>query len=99
MESLSYDTVTYRPRSGGTRSIKAIIDYPGPEAIGTLAGGSRPVLDIYMENNSVRGITSAEVDTGGDKLDLPMRYGLSAKRLRIIEIAAQDKSILHLRAQ
>ena len=99
MESLSYDTITYWPRVGGSRTIKAIIDYPGPEAISGLAGGSRPILDVYIENNSIRGITSAEVDTGGDKLDLPMRYNLAAKRMRIIKIAAQDKSILHVQAQ
>jgi len=99
LESLSYDTIIYRPRAGGTRTIKGIIDFAGPAPIGALAGGSRPVIDIYFENSSVRGISSAEVDTGGDKLDLPQRYGLAAKTLRIIDMPAQDRAIVHLRAQ
>jgi len=100
MESLSFDTIIYRPRKGGSREIKAIVEYPGPAAIGGLEGGSRPVLDIYVKNDSIIGISSAELDTGGDKLDnVPLRYGLTNTKVRIIRIAGQDKAILHMRAQ
>jgi len=99
MDGLDAKSITYRPRTGASRSVKAIVDYPGPGAIGGLAGGSRPILDIYIENSSTSGISSAEVDTGGDKLDVPLRFGLTAARVRVTKIVAQDKAILHIQAQ
>jgi len=99
MDGLNAKTITYRPRSGASRSIKAIIEYPGPGAIDGLSGGSRPVMDIYVENSSTTGISSAEVDTGGDKLDVPLRFGLTNTRVRVTRIVAQDKAILHIQAQ
>ena len=99
MDGLDAKSITYYPRGGGSRSIEAIIEYPGPAAIGDLAGGSRPIMDIYIENSSTSGISSAEVDTGGDKLDVPLRFGLTAARVRITRIVAQDKAVLHIQAQ
>ena len=99
MAGLSYDTIVYRKRSGITRNIKAVLEYPGPEELMRLSGGNRPVIDVYVENNITRGISPAEIDTGGDKLELPLRIGLTNKKVRIIDIPDQDRTILHLRAQ
>jgi len=100
MDGLGAKTITYLPRGGGSRNIEAIIEYPGPGAIGGMASsGSRPIMDIYIENSSTSGISSAEVDTGGDKLDVPLRFGLTAARVRITRIVAQDKAVLHIQAQ
>ena len=99
MDGLAYDTITYIPISGSTRSIKAILEWPGAEEIMGLTGGSRPIVNIYLENHISQGISAAEIDTGGDKIDLPLRYGLDNSRVRIIEIVAQDRTILHLRCQ
>jgi len=99
MDGLGASTITYRPRGGGSRSIEAIVEYPGPAAIGDLSGGGRPVMDIYVKNDSTAGISSAEVDTGGDKLDVPLRFGLTAARVRVTRIVAQDKAILHIQVQ
>ena len=96
---LDYETVTYYPRSGGSRSISAVLEFPGAELIGDLTGGRRPVVDVYVKNNSSSGISSAEVNTGGDKIKVPQRYGLTANTIKIIEIAGQEKALLHLRCQ
>jgi len=99
MDGLNAKSIIYRPRGGGSRNIKAIIEYPGPGAIGDLAGGGRPIMDIYIKNSSTSGISSAELDTGGDKLDVPLRFGLTAARVRVTKIVAHDKAILHVQAQ
>ena len=99
MDGLDAKTITYRPRSGASRSIESIIEYPGPGGIDGLSGGSRPLLDIYIKNDSTSGISSAEVDTGGDKVEVPLRIGLTAARVRITKIVTQDKAILHIQAQ
>lgn len=99
LHGLSVKTIVYRPRIGSSRNIEAIIEYPGPETIDGLAGGSRPILDVYIRNDSIKGISSAEVDTGGDELDVPLRYGLTNQEVRIIQIVDQNKAMLHVRAQ
>ncbi|MGD2093298.1 MAG: hypothetical protein PVH61_44470 [Candidatus Aminicenantes bacterium] len=98
-DGLSYDTINYYPRSGGSRSIRATLEFLGPDSIGTLIGSRRPVIDIFVKNNSSSGISSAEVDTGGDKVELPLRYGLSVRKVRIVKIMGQEKALLHLRCQ
>jgi hypothetical protein len=92
---LSGRTITYKPRSGSARSVTAIVDYPGPGSIGRLAGGSRPHVEISVCNSS-GGILSTEIDTGGDRVTVPMRRGLPAKDLRIAEIISQDEGMLRL---
>lgn len=88
-------TVGYVPRSGSPRSISAIVDYIGPESVGPLAGGSRPHVEVTVGNDS-SGILSTEIDTGGDKLKLPMRYGLTSATVRIVKIINQDEGALRL---
>ncbi|UCE36665.1 MAG: hypothetical protein JSW00_14275 [Thermoplasmata archaeon] len=99
MAGLKYDTIVYLKRSGTTRNIKAILEYPGPEGLMGLSGGERPVIDVYVENHIIRGISPAEIDTGGDKVQVPLRIGLTVKTVRIIDIVAQDRTIMHLRCQ
>jgi len=96
MTSLGSRTITYKPRSGAARSVTAIVDYPGPGPLGMLAGGSRPHVEITV-CNSAAGILSSEIDTGGDKVTVPMRRGLAARVLRVVEIISQDESHLRLR--
>jgi len=96
-DGLSYDTITYYPRNGGSREIRATLEFLGPDTIGTFS--RRPVIDIYIKNNSSSGISSAEVDTGGDKIELPLRYGLAVRKVRIVKIMGQEKALLHLRCQ
>ncbi len=88
--------VTYTPRTGAPRSIEVLIQYVGPRALAGIAGGSRPHLEILVRNHATLGITSRQVDTGGDKLTLPLRIGRVDKIVRIVEIIAQDRAMLRL---
>lgn len=98
-DGLNYDTVTYRPRSGATRSISAVIDWPPAEEFLDIMSGQRPIIDIYVSNNSSSGISAAEIDLGGDKIDVPQRHGLASITARIVAIVAQDRTLLHIRGQ
>ncbi len=94
--SLSGDTIVYDPLVGSPRIIKAIVDYPGAGPIGQLAGGSRLHVEILICNDPITGISSAEIDTGGDKVIVPMRRGLTAGLVRINKIITQDEASLRL---
>ena len=97
MVTLFGRTITYSPYNRTARSISAIVDYPGPGSIGQLDGGSRPHVEILVANDSSTGIASTEVDTGGDKVTVPMRIGITSRVLRIVEIMGQDDALLCLR--
>ena len=99
LDGLSYETISYLPAGGGSRSISALLEYPGPGPVDGLAGGSRPIVDIFVKNDSASGIASSEINTGGDKIQLPQRIGLTARTVSIMRIIAHDKSIMHLRCQ
>lgn len=61
------ETITYYPRSGGSRSIIALIDRSPPE---TWDVGSTvtPVLTIHVHNNATTGIAHNEFDDGDQVL-------------------------------
>jgi len=81
-----------------SRQINAIVEYLGPQPMDGLSGGSRPAFEVLVRNHPTEGITSKELDTGGDKIKLPMRIDLAGKTVRLTRIVAQDKAMLRLRA-
>lgn len=96
--SLSSATIVYLPKAGGSRSIQAVIDYVGAQALDGLKGGSRPHVELYVRNDAAAGISSREIDTGGDKVQVPLRRGRSVRTIRIVQILAQDRAMLRLLA-
>jgi hypothetical protein len=84
------ETVTYYPRSGAGRQIKAVVSRIGDEQMAGVAGGSRPRAEVLVKNNSASGISSAELDTGGDKLEVAARQGQRPEMLRLIELLDHD---------
>ncbi len=92
------ETIIYLPRGGGNRSISAVVSRPGPEAIGSLDGGSRPHIDLLVKNDATEGISSDEINTGGDKVTAALRKGITAVNLRITEILHQNAAMIRLRA-
>lgn len=61
-----------------------------------LSGGSRPHIEVFVRNDAAVGIAAKEVDTGGDKLTLPLRFGLTTRIVRIVKLLDQDRAMLRL---
>ena len=78
------ETLTYRPRAGGTRSITGIIERDPPETLPQSPRGIAESMTIHVVNSATTGISSGEIDTGGDKIDVPVRFGETAKTRTII---------------
>jgi len=89
--------VTYVPASGSARRIRAVVDRPGAEQLPGVAGGSRPGIEILVRNSSTAGISSAEIDTGGDKLRAAMNVNEKPVTMRIVEILNHDAGCLLLK--
>jgi len=87
-------TITYLPSGGGSREIEAIVDW---EEESDVAGSSlSPVIEIQVRNSATDGISSNEVDRGGDKIRIPMKIGGSTQDRVIKRILNQDCGMLEL---
>lgn len=96
------ELVTYYPHRyfGETarepRQIKAVVIR---EAITTYSEDVEtilPVYQIHVANDSVTGISSEELDTGGDYIMLPPRDGKDPERKSILQLTTQDHGMLVL---
>ncbi|MBN1377855.1 MAG: hypothetical protein JXA04_01315 [Gammaproteobacteria bacterium] len=68
--------VVYKPGGGGSRQIRAIIVRFPPAKVGPSGSqGRTPKAIIAVKNDSTEGISSTELDTGGDKISYPVRIG------------------------
>jgi len=98
------ETVTYKPAGRAERSIKAIVERGVPQPLDGGDGRAvRPRLSIEVLNRSTAisddgfgGISSAEVDTGQDKLSVAERIGQTARDMRVRELSGQDTAMLTL---
>lgn len=92
------ECITYFPASGASRQIKAVVQRIEAAQIDDLSGGSREPVQFLVKNDSVDGISSDEVNTGGDKVEIAMRTANMPVILRIVEIVNQDAGMLELKA-
>lgn len=92
--------VTYIPASGSQRRIKALIErYDETDKIANLDGGSSPALTVLVANSATSGISSDELDTGGDKMEIMPRDGKRPVTARITELLSHDAGWCRLQVQ
>lgn len=89
------ETVTYWPRVGLSRQIKAVVIRDQITTF-TEDGGQTnlPSFQLFVANTASGGISSSEIDTGGDKIELPPRDGKTAEKRSITQITEQDHGML-----
>jgi hypothetical protein len=96
------EAVIYKPRptlavpAPAPRTIQAIVDRNPPAFLMEADGFSVPTIHLVVRNSASAGISSAEVDTGGDQVDVPVRLGEAAVTKSIVRIVQQDAGILRL---
>ena len=90
------EPVIYYPRGGGSRDIVAVVDRNPVGGVSGLPHGSTPRMEVVVKNNSDDGISSSEVNTGGDKIGLDVRFGTTDQARMIKAISWQDAGMMHL---
>jgi hypothetical protein len=55
-----------------------------------------PAFQVHVANNSTTGISSVELNTGGDQIEFPPRDGKPAVRKSITQLLIQDHGMLVL---
>ena len=90
------ESVTYYPKAGGSRAITAIVNRGQPGGLDGPPHGAAPRLIICVENDSTSGISSDEIDTGGDEVKVAVRIGETAQKRRITKIVTMDAGMMEL---
>lgn len=97
------ESVTYKPRlfaAGDARANRTIDAVVIRELIQVVSedGGETvlPSFEVHVANDSATGISSDELDLGGDKLSFPVRDGLDASDRAIVRLVTQDHGMLVL---
>lgn len=73
-----------------SRAITAVVEREGLQAVDGLPSGRSVLLTVDVENDAETGISSDEIDTGGDEIGVPLRIGKAASQRTIAKIVAQD---------
>lgn len=91
------EAVIYTPRNGTARTINAIVDR-NPPALATSPGDPMPLMTVSVANNATTGISSAELDVGGDTITVAYRIGRTAKsyQIHLPDGVTHDRAILNL---
>ncbi len=90
------EAVTYYPKGGGSRDIIAVVDRNPVAGIDGVPHGNTSKLVVKVKNDSDDGISSSEVETGGDKIKLSVRIGKTASQKRINSIHWHDYGMMYL---
>lgn len=90
------ESIIYRPRGGGTRTIKAIVDRDPPSYWSTGEVVS-PSFRIQVKNSCTTGIASHELDTGGDFVNLRKKINaVEQSECSILRLVYQDEGMLEI---
>lgn len=81
---------------GSERTIKAIVSRQEHKNIEGMRSTNAPVFEVMLRNDSSYGVSSSEINTGGDKIELAARYGETVKQRRVTKILIQDVGMLKL---
>ena len=90
------EAVTYHPKGGSTRDIIAIVDRNPVASITGLPHGNTQRMLIIVKNSADDGISSSEVNTGGDKIALDVRIGQDDQQRRVTSVVWNDVGMMHL---
>jgi len=91
------EPVTYYARHGSARSINAVVVRETLAAFTEDGGDSvLPVFEIHVINDSATGISSDELNLGGDSIEFAVRVGQDVSKRSITKLTIHDEGMLVL---
>lgn len=90
------EVVTYYARHGSARDITVQVFR---DALGVLAEDGDTVLptfEIHVKNDATLGISSEELNLGGDSIEFAIRVGQAKSRRSITRLVSHDEGMLIL---
>lgn len=96
------ESVTYYPHryfgevARDPRVISAIVFREPIQSLDAAGNVHTPVFYVHVANDVTTGITSEEIDLGGDQLLMPVRDGETPELRSVLQIVTQDHAMLVL---
>lgn len=90
------ETVTYYPIGGGSREISVIVERDEPAKLEGAPHGVSHKAVIQVANDATTGISSDEVNTKKDQVELAVRIGQAVQKRLISKILDQDAGMMRL---
>lgn len=90
------ETATYHPRGGTSRPVRVVIDRDALAIFPEDGDSATPVSEVRVSTTGTYGITSDELDIGGDMLEFEYRIGRGKQRRSITRILGHDEGMLVL---
>lgn len=101
------ETLTYKPRSGSNRSVKALVKRNPPELLSVGGGGGGGAISKFMvvevlnqatdsATDSYGGVSATELDTGGDRFTIADRKGATASDRPITKLLKHTSAVVQL---
>lgn len=94
------ELVTYYPKryageaERAAREIKAVVMREQMTVVSEDGDTVSPVFQIHVANDATDGISSTELDLGGDQIEFPVRDGKTAEKRTITQLLIQDPGVL-----
>jgi len=91
------EPIVYLPSGGGRRSITAIVERRPPSVFDASGNAVLPTATIRIYNSCRSGISSKEVNTGTDEIEMVLKVGDTIpKRFSLMTLLAQDSGVTYL---
>lgn len=90
------EDVTYYPRGGAARAISAVVIRETLAIVSEDGDNVIPMFEVHVANNATSGISSAELNLGGDSVEFAIRVGVSVTRRTITKLLGHDEGMLIL---
>lgn len=91
------EPVVYYPATGGQRSIDAIVTRDPPEIYDDQGKAVLPKFTLRVHNSCTLGISSQELDTGGDDISILLKVGdVKPTRRTIMKLMSQDSGVVSI---
>jgi len=90
------ENVTYVKRDGICRTINVVIDRQALQILTEAGDTVIPNFEVHVSNSATLGISSSELNLGGDSLEFAIRVGVEVSKRSITKLLGHDEGMLIL---
>jgi len=90
------ETATYYSYKGGERIVEVVIERQQIQVLPEDGDNNTPVFMVHVANDPVTGITSDELNIGGDRMAFADRVGGAIRERTITRLLNHDEGMLEL---
>lgn len=90
------EPVLYYKRAGSARTIQAVVIREALSVLSEDGDNVIPMFEVHVANDPAKGITSDELNLGGDSIEFAIRVGGPKTRRSIMKLLSHDEGMLVL---